>query len=175
MASRHYKQFDYGIKRFPDNIQDLESPATHAFEPLITKISVGWGDCDPAQIAYTARIPEWALKSIEDWYSHCLHSNWYGTTLQLGIGMPFVSLGCDFLVPVTPEHPLEVAVFVSRIGNTSLSHWVDGFQNERLCFTAKTTAVFVHASTMAPISIPDNMRRNIENYMVHQNRQFDCP
>ncbi len=33
--------------------------------PFCHVIDVGWGDTDPAQIAYTSNIPAWALRAIE--------------------------------------------------------------------------------------------------------------
>jgi len=160
-----------GIQHIPEAIQDLDTACEHALPARDFQLTVGWGDCDPAQIAYTARIPEWALKAIEDWYRYCL-VDWYQINLQRGIGTPFVSLSCKFSAPVTPRYPLIMKVFVTRLGNSSLSHRVEALQNNVLCFSADTTAVFVEACGMKPVPIPPNMRKNIENYIQHQQRRF---
>ncbi|NKB62553.1 MAG: acyl-CoA thioesterase [Gammaproteobacteria bacterium] len=159
-----------GIKPLPTELLDLESVHPHEFEPHQFYVTVGWGDCDPAQIAYTARIPEWTLTAIEDWYVYCLTSNWFDINIHRGIGTPFVSLNCDFHFPVTTRYPLEMRVFVSRLGHSSLTHQVEGYQNGKHCFSVKTTAAFVDASRMKPIPIPPNMRANIENYLRNQGR-----
>jgi acyl-CoA thioesterase FadM len=161
-----------GIKSLPEQMRDLDQPFDHNLEPYRCRVRVGWGDCDPARIAYTARIPEWVLDAIEGWYVYCLCSGWYEMNLERGIGTPFVSLNCDFFSPVTPRHPLEMAVYVSRLGRASLSHHVDGYQDDVLCFTASTTASFVDASAMKAVPIPANMRSNIENYKRNQGREF---
>ena len=55
-----------GIKSFPSGITDVEDGQIDVDTPLRYSIDVGWGYCDPAQIAYTGRIPEWGLKAIEN-------------------------------------------------------------------------------------------------------------
>ena len=166
------KPGDRGIQAVPTRMRDLEQ----AFEPQLElrhcTLRVGWGDCDPAQIAYTARIPEWALAAIEDWYGYCLGVDWYALNLERGIGTPFVSLNCNFFSPVTPRHSLDMVVYVSGLGRASLSHHVEGFQDNVLCFSSDTTASFVDAAIMKAVPIPDNMRSNIETYLRNQGRVF---
>ena len=31
-------------------------------------VRIGWGDCDPAKIAYTGRLPWFALEAINAWW-----------------------------------------------------------------------------------------------------------
>ncbi len=149
----------------PGPWRDIERPKMDFDVPLVQHIAVGWGDCDPAQIAYTANIPKWGLEAIEAWYRYCIGLGWYELNLHQGIGTPFVALEFEFKSPVTPLHGLEVAVSVDRLGNTSLSHYVVARQNDTLCFTGKSTAVFVEAESMQSMSIPTNIRKSIERYV----------
>ena len=161
-----------GIKSFPSGVIDVEDSQIDIDIPLGYSIDVGWGDCDPAQIAYTSRIPEWGLKAIENWYRKCLGVDWYGINLRHGLGPPFVSMECSFTNPITPDHILDTITYVSRLGQRSLSHRVEGFQDETLCFTMNTTAAFVDASSMQSVPIPDNARARIQQYMENQNKEF---
>ncbi|MCP3687941.1 MAG: acyl-CoA thioesterase [Gammaproteobacteria bacterium] len=161
-----------GIKRFPELISDLPSACATPLPVRTFERRVGWGDCDPAQIAYTARIPEWSLSAIEDWFRYCLGVDWFDLNLQNGLGAPFVSLNCDFSAPVTPRHPLQMRVYIAHLGSASLTHHVEAFQDDVLCFTTRSTEAFVDASIMKPVPIPANMRKNIENYIQHQNKSF---
>ncbi len=162
-----------GIQSLPDGIFDIESACDRPLPVREFELKVGWGDCDPAQIAYTARIPEWSLSVIEDWYRYCLGIDWYDLTLSYGLGAPFVSLNCNFLSPVTPRHTLQMKIYVVRLGYSSVTHHIEAFQDDMLCFTTRTTETFVDARVMKPVVIPDNMRKNIENYLQHQNRSFN--
>ena len=148
----------------PDKWQDIDAPLANLSATLNHTITVAWGDCDPAQIAYTSNIPGWGLLAIEAWYKSCLGKNWFELNLDCGVGTPFVSLNFEFKSPVTPRHPLLIKVFVHHLGQSSLSHRVDGYQNEKLCFSGKTTAAFVDASILKAIPIPPNMRQSIEHY-----------
>ncbi len=133
--------------------------------PFVFKHYVAWGDCDPAQIAYTANIPGWGLLAIEDWYRKQIGYDWYSLNIELGIGTPFVSLKFDFVAPVKPPKPLKIEVTVEKVGNSSLTHKLKGFQQGRLCFEGETVAAFVDATTMKPIAIPPNIRECIEHFL----------
>ena len=161
-----------GIKSFPAGITDVEAGQIDGDAPLEYSIDVGWGDCDPAQIAYTARIPEWGLRAIENWYRKCLGVDWYSINLRHGLGTPFVSMECNFTNPITPDHILETVTYVSRLGQRSLSHRVEGSQDNTLCFTMNTTAAFVDASSMQSVLIPENARARIQQYVEGQGREF---
>ena len=67
-------------------------------------IKVRWADCDPARIAYTGRIPNFALEAIEEWWGSQIGMDWYHGNIDRDIGTPFVHLSVDFRSPVTPRH-----------------------------------------------------------------------
>ena len=148
--------------------RDIDAPQEIESAPLVHEITVGWGDCDPAQIAYTANMPAWGLRAIEAWYRACLGLDWYEINLDHGVGTPFVSLTFDFAAPVTPRAPLELRVYVERLGRSSLAHHVIASQAGKVCFIGQTTAAFVDAQKMKPMAIPANMRESIERYIALQ-------
>ena len=52
---------------------------------------VAWGDCDPARIAYSGRVPDFALEAIDAFWEHHLDGEgWFQLVLDRGIGTPFV-------------------------------------------------------------------------------------
>ena len=109
------------------------------------EIRVTWGDCDPAQIAYTGRIPWFALDAINAWWEHHLGDGWFQMELDRNLGTPFVNLSLDFRAPITPRHRLICDVAPTRLGDTSISFRVNGFQAETLCFEGRFTCVFIVA------------------------------
>lgn len=137
--------------------------------PFRHSVTVGWGDCDPAQIAYTARIPEWGLLAIEQWYRQCIGADWYVLNLHYGIGTPFVSLDFQFRSSIRPGSSLEIDVLVGKLGNSSLRHTVKGYQQDKLCFEGSTAAIFVEAASMRPLHVPPNIRGAIEAFISQQN------
>ena len=121
-------------------------------------IRVGWGDCDPARIAYTARIPEWAIEAIDAWWEFTTGLDWYALNIDRGFGTPFAHMTLDFRHPVTPRHPLLCKVQLLKLGNSSLRHRVVGSQGRVLCFEGEFVSVFVKSASLKPVSPPDDLR-----------------
>jgi acyl-CoA thioesterase FadM len=166
------KPTERGIK-LPASSTDTAAVHTPPPGPFVHPVTVGWGDCDPAQIAYTASVLSWGLKALEAWCDICLGVNWFELNLNHGIGTPFVHMSYDFTAPITPRAVLECTVYVRKIGRSSLHQIVEGRQSGQLCFTGTMTSVFVAASQLKPIPIPPNMRQSIELYAAGQGRDLE--
>jgi 4-hydroxybenzoyl-CoA thioesterase len=135
--------------------------------PYTHEIRVTWGDCDPARIAYTARIPWFALDAINAWWEHHLGGDgWFQMELDRNLGTPFVNMNIDFRAPITPRHRLVCDVAPSRLGDTSISFRVNGFQDGILCFEGRFTCVFIVANTFhktrPPAEIAEMIRALLE-------------
>lgn len=125
------------------------------------EIRVGWGDCDPARIAYTGRLPSFALEAIDAWWGDTIGADWYHMELDRGIGTPFVSLSMDFRSPVTPRHKLICKVAPTKLGKTSVTLRVEGWQGGVLCFEGSFTEVFIDPSRFKPTPPPDEVRAKV--------------
>ncbi|WP_299722718.1 thioesterase family protein [uncultured Tateyamaria sp.] len=128
-------------------------------DPFIHDIRVTWGDCDPARIAYTARLPWFALDAINAWWeAHLGGDGWYQLELDRNIGTPFVHLSMDFRSPVTPRHRLMCEVWPSRLGETSITFSMCARQDGTLCFEGTFTCVFVVADQFKRQPPPPDLR-----------------
>ena len=122
------------------------------------EIRVTWGDCDPAKIAYTARLPWFALDAINAWWeAHLDGHGWYQLELDRNVGTPFVHMSMDFRAPVTPRHRLMCEVWPKRLGDKSVTFRVDGRQDGVLCFEGTFTCVFVIADRFESQSAPPDI------------------
>lgn len=126
------------------------------------RITVQWADCDPARIAYTGRIPYFALEAIDAWWKGQIGEGWYEMNIDRDTGSPFVHLSMDFRSPVTPRHELVCSVRLTRIGKSSVRFRVVGRQNGKECFSGEFVEVFVAASTHGKIPIPAAIREQLE-------------
>lgn len=129
-------------------------------------IRVGWGDCDPALIAYTARLPEFALAAIDAWWEHELGQGWYQMELDRGLGTPFVHLSLDFRAPVTPRHRLECRTWPVALGETSVTFRVDGVQDGVVCFSGRFVCVFVVPKDLKKCPPPAEVRALVERHIA---------
>ena len=129
------------------------------------EIRVTWADCDPARIAYTGRIPNWALEAIDAWWEAHLGAGWYQMELEHGFGTPFVHMSLDFKAPIKPPHRLECEVRPVRLGTKSVEFQVDGYQNGTLCFSGRFVNVFTQALSLNTRPAPDEARALIERHL----------
>ncbi len=136
---------------------------TEQTSPFVHEIRVTWGDCDPARIAYTGRLPVFALDAINAWWeAHLDGDGWFQLELDRNVGTPFVNLAMDFRSPVTPRHRLMCHVWPQRLGEKSITFRVDAYQNEVLCFEGTFTCVFTVADVFKSQPAPPDIRAVVE-------------
>lgn len=129
-------------------------------------ITVRWADCDPAKIAYTGRLPYFALEAIDEWWLVHTGYDWFRGNVERNVGTPFVHLSMDFRSPVTPRHPLVCEVRLLKLGESSIRFSVRGYQDSVLCFEGEFVEVFVEADAHRKIPAPDDMRAKLEALVV---------
>lgn len=126
-------------------------------DDFVHSIRVGWADCDPARIAFTGRIPNFALEAIDAWWEAHVGEDWFAMNVDRDLGTPFVHMSIDFSSPVTPRHRLDCVVRLIRLGESSIRFSVRGLQAGTLCFAGEFVEVFVesaaHRKTQAPADI----------------------
>jgi len=127
---------------------------------------VTWADCDPAKIAYTGRIPYWALEAIDAWWETTAGLDWFALNVDRAIGTPFVHMELDFRAPVTPRYRLACQVDLLALGEKSIRYRVTGRQNGVLCFEGEFVSVFVDAKTFTARQPPDDLRRLIDDLQL---------
>jgi len=135
--------------------------------PYEHEIRVSWGDCDPARIAYTARIPWWALDAINAWWeAHLGGDGWFQMELDRNVGTPFVHMSLDFRAPITPRHRLICKVAPTRLGTSSIEFRVEGWQDGGLCFEGRFVCVFIVANEFRPRPAPADIRAVVAPLIV---------
>jgi 4-hydroxybenzoyl-CoA thioesterase len=141
----------------------METRPANAFQH---EIRVTWGDCDPARIAYTGRLPWFALDAINAWWEAKLGGDgWFQMEVDRNVGTPFVRLEMDFSSPVTPRHELICHVWPAQLGNTSITFRVDAEQNGKLCFSTRTVSVFIVADQFRKQPPPDDIRQIVQSHI----------
>ena len=129
---------------------------------FLHRIRVRWADCDPARIAYTGRIPLFALEAIEAWWEAKVGMDWYRMNVDRDMGAPFVHLTMDFRRPVTPRHPLICEVRLIRLGGSSVRFAVRGRQDGETCFEGEFVEAFVEAGAHRKQAVPSDIRSILE-------------
>lgn len=129
-------------------------------------LRVSWGDCDPARIAYTARLPWFALDAIDAWWEHISGGNgWFQMETDTNVGTPFVHLSMNFSSPVTPRHRLRLQVWPLKLGETSIRFRVVARQDDKLCFDGEFVCVFTVADVFKKQKPPAALRDLVVPYL----------
>lgn len=137
--------------------------------PFIHNVRVGWADCDPAKIAYTGRIPCFALEAIDSWWDEHVGADWFSLNIDRNVGTPFVHLDLDFLSPITPRHQLACEVRLRKLGESSVTFQVIGRQDGVDCFIGNFVSVFVVADRFVKQKAPSDIRSIIEPLLIDDN------
>ena len=130
-------------------------------------IRVGWGDCDPARIVFTGRIPAFALEAIDAFWERATGvGGWFQNEIDHGLAMPFVHMSLDFRKPITPRHRLLCRVAPTALGNTSVTLAVVGRQDGHVCFEGRFVEVFVDPKTFAKRPPQERIVEAIRPYLA---------
>ncbi|RWR27915.1 acyl-CoA thioesterase [Sinirhodobacter populi] len=133
-----------------------EADMTEAFQ---WQRRVGFGDCDPAGIAYTGTLSNLALEALDVFWEEMLDGKgWYRMNTEYGFGMPFVHMEMDFKAPVIPGTPLVFSVAPEAVGRSSVRLHLSAEQGGVLRFTASFVSVFVTTPGMEKIPVPEIVR-----------------
>ncbi len=119
------------------------------------KLRVRWVDTDASgRIHYTAafryfEIAEWELmrKSGFPLSDHRKIS-----------GLPRVNVSATFYAPLFVDEPIEVKVWVERVGTTSITFAGEIYRAQERCVSGTITAVFVNQDEQ-PQPIPEAIRQ----------------
>lgn len=90
-----------------------------------TSLPLRFAHCDPAGIAYYPRYFELCDAAIEDWTAAVLGIDRREMHLEMGLGLPTVSLHADFAEPSRLGDMLDFTVRVTRVGRSSVDLAVD--------------------------------------------------
>lgn len=144
-----------------------DDPAT-ATEPFLYRTLCRWADCDPAGIAYFPRFFEWMDTSTHQLAREggFLAEHMLAPRLR---GFPLVKAECEFLQPANLEDPIEVRVWCTNIGRTSVALRHDIVRASDGTLLARGSEKRVHVERregrLTPLPIDDALRAALERRM----------
>ena len=132
--------------------------------PFRTERRVDWGDCDAAGIVFYPNYFRWMDSAFHE-LAESIGCGQRRLQNDFGLlGTPLIDTGCSFKAPASFGDPLEIAVLVTRLGESgfTLSYRFlrDGAQvaeghEARVCVRAVSSAI-------ARATIPDALRVGLE-------------
>lgn len=85
-----------------------------------SRVTVRFGDIDPAGVVYYPRILHYCHTAMEDFFSRQVGLPYPRLIAEHKIGFPAVHLEVDFRRPLRYGDDVEIEVAISRLGNTSV-------------------------------------------------------
>jgi len=128
-------------------------------------VTAHWGDCDIAGIVYYPKFFDMINVLTEDWFKEELGTSYAELMRRHHVGFPTVRIQCDFQVPCQFGEHIELSLFVSSLGRSSLSLDLRGQVGGRECLRAAHTLVMMSRDTFGALPIPEELRARMKLFL----------
>jgi YbgC/YbaW family acyl-CoA thioester hydrolase len=129
-----------------------------------TRITVRFGDCDPAGLVYYPTILHYLHIAMEEFFRECCGIEYHRLMAEERIGFPTVNTQTEFFVPLVYGDETEIEVRVLKVGNSSLTlgYTVRRISDSTVCASTRNVHVAMNLDTRRPEPIPSKFRSQLE-------------
>lgn len=126
-----------------------------------TRIKVRFGDADPAGLVYFVNIFHYLHIAMEEFFAERCGVSYQELMSGERLGFPTVNVQAEFFTPLVYGDEAEVEVYVSRVGDASVTfeYSVRRLSDGQLCARATNVQVAMNLDTRRAVPIPDKYRR----------------
>jgi 4-hydroxybenzoyl-CoA thioesterase len=128
--------------------------------PFSTRITVRFGDTDPAGLVYYPNIFHYFHIALEEFFAARCGISYQRLMADERIGFPTVNSEAEFFVPIVYGDEVDVEIFVSHTGNSSATFHYSArrMSDGTLCARARQIHVAMNLDTRRPLPIPEKYR-----------------
>lgn len=134
----------------------------HAFE---RPVRIRFAHCDPAGIVFFPQYLVMINNLVEDWIGDALGLPYAQLLTRRRIGVPTVSLQCEFTAMSRMGDDVMLGLSVERIGNSSITLQLGCRLDDEQRFRMRQVLVCTNLDTHRAIAIPDDMRDAIGTFV----------
>lgn len=129
--------------------------------PYRTTLAVRFGDGDRAGIVYYPRIFHYLHIAQEDFFAGRAGMPYHRLIEEERLGFPTVSDSTDFIAPLRYGDDLEILVYISRVGASSVVFEFEIYRrgSDEMLVRSSQTKVAVNMDTWEKVAIPDRYRK----------------
>ena len=125
-----------------------------------TRITVNFGDTDPARLVYFPNIFHYCHIAMERFFQEVCGVSYSKLTGEQQLGFPTVRIDGAFKIPLRYGDVIDITMTVPRIGTKSLSLSYEVTNSEGLlCAEVSQVVVAMDLSSHSSVAIPDSIRR----------------
>jgi 4-hydroxybenzoyl-CoA thioesterase len=129
--------------------------------PFTTRITVRFGEADPAGLVYYPRLFHYCHIALEEFFAARCGITYEQLLARERIGFPTVNVQAEFVAPLVYGDEVEAEVFVSHIGRTSATfeYVLRRASDHALCARATLVQVAMNLDTRRAVEIPAPYRQ----------------
>jgi len=121
-------------------------------------LRVRFSHCDPAGIVFFPQYLVMFNGLVEDWVSEALGIPYTDLLGPRRVGLPTVSLNCEFSAISKMGDDIVLGLSLEHIGRSSIRLKLDVMKGATQCVTVQQVLVTTHLDTHRAIAIPDDLR-----------------
>lgn len=128
---------------------------------------IRFDDVDGAGIVYYPQYFHLCHKAFEDFFDDAASVSYPQLINELRRGFPTVAIDSEFTAPLRYGDMALVRLTVGKIGRSSATfiYKIHRKQDLRLCFSARTTLVFMDLDKHEVLPVPDDFRALFERFL----------
>ena len=132
--------------------------------PFSSRITVRFGDCDPAGLVYYPALFHYCHAAMEEFFAARCGLPYPRLVSERRLGFPTVSVRAEFLAPFVYGDEALVEVWASEVGRTSVTfeYRLRRASDHTLCASATHVQVAMNLDSRRPVPLPEDLRRAFE-------------
>ncbi|HVF56406.1 MAG TPA: thioesterase family protein [Pyrinomonadaceae bacterium] len=129
--------------------------------PFSTRITVRFGDTDPAGLVYYPNLFHYCHVAMEEFFAARCGTRYEKLIAEERIGFPTVNARAEFFAPLVYGDEVDVEVFVSRVGRSSATfeYSLRRASDAALCARATLVQVAMNLDARRAVAIPERYAR----------------
>ncbi|HKG13646.1 MAG TPA: thioesterase family protein [Pyrinomonadaceae bacterium] len=133
--------------------------------PFNTRITVRFGDCDPAGLVYYPVLFHYCHVAMEEFFAARCGVEYARLVSEGRIGFPTVNARAEFFEPLVYGDVAEIDVWASRVGRTSVTfeYRLRRARDSKLCASATLVQVSMNLDERRAVPVPEHLRPVFES------------
>jgi 4-hydroxybenzoyl-CoA thioesterase len=125
-----------------------------------TRIKVRFGDADPAGLVYFVNLFHYYHVAMEEFFAARCGISYQELMADERLGFPTVNVQAEFFTPLVYGDEAEVEVYVSRVGQSSVTfeYSLRRVRDGVLCARATNIQVAMNLDERRAVPVPDKYR-----------------
>ncbi len=120
------------------------------------RLRVRYGECDPQGVVFNANYFAYFDVALTELWREALGG--YAAMMEAGADLQVVEATARYRAPARFDEELDITIEVSRLGTTSMVTTLAVYRDGALLVEGELAHVFVDASTLVKIPIPEAIR-----------------